>query len=236
MQQVAQDLLAALQRGAAAQRGQGGFGGGWRAGQLDGGGGFGAGAPVGQHRLGFQQAAPHQALGSRPPIHPPDIAVYLPAAQRAVLFQQLEQADLQLAQRWPGSMGGRAGGIARVGLLAEAGRQHQGQAGRQGRQRLLGQSLGQGHLGGGQHGFFIHQRQQRARFGHLRLADKAEHHPLHPLAAKWGLHQVARLHQPLKLWRQVVVESSTHLRNIDGDLDVDGHVSEQPRCLLLDPL
>ena len=64
------------------------------------------------------------------------------------------------------------------------------------------------------------------RFGlrHLRLFDEAEDYPLYLLATKWNFHQVTRLHHPLQLGGQVVVKCTAHLRDVDRDFYIDGHL------------
>ncbi len=119
---------------------------------------------------------------------------------------------------------GRAFLVECICLLGEPWWDHCINAGSQWCQGGFGQLSRQLDLYWREHCLLVKQGYHRFGFGHLRLFDEAEDHPLHLLVAKWDFHQVTRLHHPLQLRRQVVVKGPAHLRDVDCDFYIGGHL------------
>jgi hypothetical protein len=119
--------------------------------------------------------------------------------------------------------GGRVELVEEVHLLAEAGGQHQVEAGRQGGQGFVRHPGRQGQLDGSEGRFGIEQLRYGLGLGHLGRVEHAPDHPLHLLLPKRDHHQAAWKNAPFQLGGQVVMEHAHRHRQVDGDLDVGGH-------------
>jgi hypothetical protein len=113
--------------------------------------------------------------------------------------------------------------VERLGALAETGRQHQLDAGRQGAEGLLGQLAGELDLDGCQGRLGVDQFEHRAGGLDLRGGNASQHHALDGLLAERDEHQVPRLEGVLQLGRGMVMETPSHLSDVDGDFEEDGH-------------
>lgn len=111
-----------------------------------------------------------------------------------------------------------------IGLLGKTGRYHGIDTGCQWRQGGFRQLTRQPDLLRREDCQRIKQGCHRFSLGHLGLVDKAEHHALHLLPSERHFYQVTRLHLTLKLRRQVVVKGAAHLRNINCDFYIGGHL------------
>ena len=169
-----------------------------------------------EHRLAGQKSASQHGLRALAPVHPAEMPVNLAPAQRAFFRQQFEQAGLYRISRRSFFCGFLLSFfcsllsdlVSLIGLLAQPGRQHDGQDGCQRIERGLGHFLGQFDLLNGQDRQRVKQVKDGFCLGYGALGDQLQHHPLGGLPAKGHGDKLTHANPSTQFFGQVVIKDA----------------------------
>ena len=176
-----------------------------------------------QDGAGLHDPGSGQLAHGAAPFHMPQRGVQLAAAQCTALLQQVDDPFFEGGKGLLVEFAVRVQLHQRVSPLAEAGREHQMNAGAQRGERFFSHPLRQGDLLGREGWLFIHQFLDGLGLADFRSFHPAQNDALGALPAKGHDHQRAWFDGVFQVGGQVVMKGVGDLREVDRNFYIGSH-------------